>query len=54
MNNPDRDNQEAFKEIIRAFEQMNKERSRLVNAQSEVITDFAERLNSYVTGGENN
>ena len=47
MSNPDRDDLKAFKTIIEAFDQLNKERSHIINNQGQVISDFAERLVKY-------
>ena len=44
VNDPDRDDQEAFKTIIELFDQLNKERSDIINNQSDVIKDFSERI----------
>ena len=44
MNDPDRDDEEAFKTIIEAFDQLNKERSHIINNQGDIIADFAERI----------
>ena len=52
MNDPDRDNRHVFKEIIMAFEQMNKERQMLINAQGDVLLEFSGSLNKYATGND--
>jgi hypothetical protein len=44
MNAPDRDDEEAFKTVIEAFDQLNKERSHIINNQGDIIADFAERI----------
>jgi hypothetical protein len=44
MADPNRDDFKAFKTLIEAFDQLNKERSHIVNNQGEVIGDFAERI----------
>ena len=47
MADENRDDSKAFKTIIEAFDQLNKERSHIVNNQGEVIADFAEKLSKY-------
>lgn len=44
VGNPDRDNFKTFKTIIEAFDQVNKERSHIVNNQGKVMSDFGEKL----------
>ena len=44
MANPDRDDEEAFKTLIEAFDQLNKERSHIINNQGDIIADFAEKI----------
>ena len=44
MNDPDRDNSKVFKEIVRTFEQTNKERSNIVNHQGTIIGKFADDI----------
>ena len=44
MADPNRDDFKAFKTLIEAFDQLNKERSHIVNNQGEVIGDFAEKI----------
>lgn len=41
---PERDDEEAFRTIIEAFDQLNKERSYIINKQGKVLGDFAERI----------
>ena len=41
------DYQEAFKTFIEAFDQLNKERSHIINNQGDVIADFAERIGKF-------
>ena len=41
---PNRDDSEAFQAVIEAFDQLNKERSHIVNNQGEVIADFSEKI----------
>lgn len=41
------DYQEAFQKFIMAFEQLNVERSQIVNNQGKVLTDFAEKMANY-------
>ena len=41
------DYQEAFQKFIMAFEQLNAERSAIVNNQGQVLTDFAEKMANY-------
>ena len=42
MADPNRDDSKAFKTIIEAFDQVNKERAHIVNNQGKVIADFAD------------
>ena len=44
MGDPNRDDSKAFKTLIEAFDQLNKERSHIVNNQGEVIADFADKI----------
>ena len=44
MSDPNRDDSKAFKTLIEAFDQLNKERSHIVNNQGEVIADFADKI----------
>ena len=44
MNDPDRDDSEAFQTIVDAFNQLNEERTNIINNQGDVIAQFAERL----------
>lgn len=44
MSDPERDDSKAFKTLIEAFDQLNKERSHIINNQGKVIGDFAEKL----------
>ena len=41
------DYQEAFQTFIQAFDQLNKERSHIINNQGDVIADFAERISKF-------
>lgn len=50
VSDEDRDDQEAFKTIIMAFEQMNVERTDYVNKQGEAISKFANKLVSFGQG----
>jgi hypothetical protein len=47
VNDPDRENLEAFQTLIEAFDQINKERGHIVNQQGETITDFADRITNF-------
>lgn len=47
MNDPERDDLEAFKTLIEAFDQLNKERSHVINNQGDIIADFAERIEKF-------
>ena len=47
MSQPDRKDSEAFKTIIQAFEQLNVERSHIINNQGKVIADFSDKLANY-------
>ena len=47
VSNEDRDNEEVFKEIVMAFEQVNKERAHIVNNQGKIIADMADRLSKF-------
>ena len=47
MADPNRDDSKAFKTLIEAFDQLNKERSHIINNQGEVIADFADKLANY-------
>ena len=40
----DRDDQETFKTIVEAFDQVNKERANYVNNHGKIISDFAEKM----------
>lgn len=44
MSDPNRNDSEAFKKLIMAFDQLNKERSHIINNQGDVIADFADRI----------
>ena len=44
MSDPERDDSEAFKTIIESFDQLNKERSHIINNQGKVIADFADKI----------
>ena len=44
MSDPDRRDSEAFKTLIEAFDQLNQERTHIVNNQADVIANFAERI----------
>ena len=52
MADPNRDDSKAFKTIIEAFDQLNKERSHIVNNQGKVIADFSEKLAKYKQNGK--
>lgn len=54
MADPNRDDSKAFKTIIEAFDQMNKERSHIINNQGKVIADFSEKLAKYKQNGQDN
>jgi hypothetical protein len=47
-----RPNREVFKLLVKAFDQLNKEREGIINGQGEVLHDFSLRLHNYVTGGD--
>lgn len=49
VNDPDRENLEAFQTLIEAFDQINKERGHIVNQQGETITDFSDRIRNLGT-----
>ena len=49
MSDPDRDDFEAFKKIFHAFDQLNQERSHIINNQGKVIADLAEKIGKYNT-----
>ncbi len=53
MNAPDRDDEEAFKTVIEAFDQLNKERSHIINNQGEVIADFADKIAKFDQNNNN-
>ena len=44
MNDPDRDNSDAFKTLVQAFDQLNKERAHIINNQADVIAKFADQI----------
>ena len=44
MADPNREDSKAFKTIIEAFDQLNKERSHIINNQGQVIADFSDRI----------
>ena len=44
MSDPKRDDLKAFKTVIEAFDQLNKERAHIINNQGEVIAQFADRI----------
>ena len=44
MSDPKRDDSKAFKTIIEAFDQLNKERAAIINNQGKVLGDFTERI----------
>ena len=47
MSDPERDDEEAFKTLIEAFDQLNKERSNIINNQGDVLQDFADKIVKY-------
>ena len=47
MSDPNRDDSKAFRTLIEAFDQLNKERSHIINNQGQVIADFADKLANY-------
>ena len=47
MADPNRNDSEAFKTIIEAFDQLNKERSHIINNQGQVIADFSQKLANF-------
>ena len=49
MSDPDRDESEALKTIVQAFEQLNMERSHIINNQGKVIADLAEKISKFDT-----
>lgn len=53
IQDPDRDNQEAFKTLIEAFDQLNEERTHIVNNQGKVLQDFATKIEQFKPGEEN-
>ena len=44
MVDPERKDMEAFKTLIEAFDQLNKERAHIVENQGKVIVDFSEKI----------
>ena len=44
MSDPGRKDSEAFKTLVEAFDQLNKERSHIINNQGDVIADFADKI----------
>ena len=47
VSDPNRDNEKAFKALVEAFDQVNKERAHIVNNQGKVLADFAEKLTKF-------
>jgi hypothetical protein len=44
MADPERNDSDVFKKLVMAFDQLNKERSNIINNQGKVIADFSEKL----------
>jgi len=53
MSDPNRDDSKAFKTLIKAFDQLNKERSHIINNQGKVIADFSERIAKFDQNNKN-
>ena len=53
VSDPNRDDFKALKTIIEAFDQLNKERSHIVNNQGRVIADFSERIAKFDKDNKN-
>lgn len=47
VSSPERDNEKAFKTIVEAFDQVNKERAHIVNNQGKVLADFSDKLTKF-------